>query len=116
MLSEMREAVSGYGRLRLVQSWGASTHLKVGALCSHSCRPTDSEPLGRAALTHRGTALAEELGMRPLVAHCYLGLGTVYRRTAKREQGHERLTTATTTYREIDMRFWLEHAATEMGA
>jgi len=52
----------------------------------------------------------------PLVAHCYLGLGTVYRRTAKREQGHERLTTATTTYREIDMRFWLEHAATEMGA
>jgi len=54
--------------------------------------------------------------MRPLVAHCYLGLGTVYRRTAKREQGHERLTTATMTYREIDMRFWLEHAATEMGA
>ena len=26
MLSEMREAVSGYGRLRIVQSWVASTH------------------------------------------------------------------------------------------
>lgn len=24
--------------------------------------------------------------MRPLVAHCHLGLGTLYRRTGKREQ------------------------------
>ena len=31
-------------------------------------------------------ALAEELGMRPLVAHCHLGLGKLYRRTGKGEQ------------------------------
>ena len=31
-------------------------------------------------------ALAEPRGMRPLVAHCHLGLGKLYRRTGKREQ------------------------------
>ena len=59
-------------------------------------------------------ALAEELGMRPLVAHCHLGLGKLYRRTGDREQAQEHLTTATTMYREMDMRFWLEQAEAEM--
>ena len=48
--------------------------------------------------------------MRPLVAHCHLGLGKLYRRTGKREQAQEHLATATTMYREMDMRFWLEQA------
>jgi len=30
-------------------------------------------------------ALADELGMRPLLPHCHLGLGKLYRRTGKRE-------------------------------
>jgi class 3 adenylate cyclase/tetratricopeptide (TPR) repeat protein len=60
-------------------------------------------------------ALAEPRGMRPLVAHCHLGLGKLYRRTGKREQAREHLTTAETMYREMDMRFWLEQAAAEMA-
>jgi tetratricopeptide (TPR) repeat protein len=64
----------------------------------------------RAAL-----ALAEPRGMRPLVAHCHLGLGKLYRRTGKRQEAHEHLTTATTMYREMDMRFWLEQAEREMS-
>jgi tetratricopeptide (TPR) repeat protein len=47
-------------------------------------------------------ALAEELGLRPLVAHCHLGLGKLYRRTGKREQAQEHLTTATTMSREME--------------
>jgi hypothetical protein len=39
--------------------------------------------------------------MRPLIAHCHLGLGKLYRRTAKREQTHEHVATATTMYREM---------------
>jgi len=58
-------------------------------------------------------ALAEELGMRPLVAHCHLGLGKLYRRTGNREQAGQHLTAATTMYREMDMRFWREQAETE---
>ena len=61
-------------------------------------------------------ALAGELGMRPLVAHCHLGLGKLYRRTGKEDQAREHLTTATTMYREMDMRFWLEQAAMEIQA
>jgi hypothetical protein len=58
--------------------------------------------------------LAEELGMRPLLAHCHLGLGKLYQRIGSREQAHEHLTTATTMYREMDMGFWLEKAEAEM--
>ena len=59
-------------------------------------------------------ALAEPRGMRPLVAHCHLGLGKLYWRSGKREQAQEHLTTAATMYRGMDMRFWLEKAETEM--
>jgi tetratricopeptide (TPR) repeat protein len=59
-------------------------------------------------------ALAEPRGMRPLVAHCHLGLGKLYQRTGEREKAHEELTTATTMYREMDMRFWLEQAEAEL--
>jgi tetratricopeptide (TPR) repeat protein len=55
-------------------------------------------------------ALAESRSMRPLVAHCHLGLGMLDRRLGKREQAREHLGTATTTYRAMDMRFWLEKA------
>ncbi len=65
----------------------------------------------RQALT-----LASERGMHPLVAHCHLGIGKLYRRTGKRDQAQEHLTTAITMYREMDMRFWLEQAEAEMGA
>jgi tetratricopeptide (TPR) repeat protein len=61
-------------------------------------------------------ALAEPRGMRPLVAHCHLGLGKLYRRTGNREQAHGHLTTATTMYREMGMTYWLEQAEAEMGA
>jgi len=54
--------------------------------------------------------LATELGMRPLIAHCHLGLGKLYRRTGKREQAHEHVTTATAMYREMGMTYWLEQA------
>jgi hypothetical protein len=54
--------------------------------------------------------------MRPEVAHCHLGLGKLYRRSGRREQAHEHLTAATTLFREMDMRFWLEQAEAESRA
>ena len=69
----------------------------------------DAEGYYREAL-----ALATELGMRPLVAHCHLGLGKLYRRTGQREQAQEHLTTATTMYREMGMTYWVEQAEAEL--
>ena len=59
-------------------------------------------------------ALAEHRGMRPLIAHCHLGLGKLHRRTGNRGQAQEHLTTATVMYREMDMAYWLEQAAAEI--
>jgi tetratricopeptide (TPR) repeat protein len=65
-----------------------------------------------SAAEHYGQAVARatELGMRPLVAHCHLGLGTLYRRTGDQAKAQERLTTATAMYREMGMGFWLDRA------
>ena len=67
-----------------------------------------------ATYYERANALASELGMRPLLARCHLGLGTLYRRTGTQGQAREHLTTAITMFREMDMRFWLEKAEAEM--
>jgi class 3 adenylate cyclase/tetratricopeptide (TPR) repeat protein len=85
----------------------------LGAVTASRDASAEREAAGhfRSAL-----ALAEPRGMRPLVAHCHLGLGKLYQRTGKREQAQEHLTTATTMYREMGMTYWLEQAETEMVA
>jgi class 3 adenylate cyclase/tetratricopeptide (TPR) repeat protein len=65
----------------------------------------DAETYYRQALT-----LAEELGMRPLVAHCHHGLGTLYAKLGQREQAHTELYAAIELYRTMDMTFWLPQA------
>ena len=60
-------------------------------------------------------ALAEELGMRPLVAHSHFGLGKLYRRTGRREQAQAHLTTATSMCREMEMTYWLEQAEAQVN-
>jgi hypothetical protein len=45
--------------------------------------------------------------MRPLVAHCHRGLGTLYAMTGQREQARAELSTAIAMYRGMEMTFWL---------
>jgi hypothetical protein len=45
--------------------------------------------------------------MRPLVAHCHLGLGILYAKTGRREQAHAELAAASELYRAMEMTFWL---------
>jgi tetratricopeptide (TPR) repeat protein len=52
-------------------------------------------------------ALAEELGMRPLQAHCHRGLGMLYAMIDQQEQAHTALSTAMEMYQAMDMTFWL---------
>jgi tetratricopeptide (TPR) repeat protein len=69
-------------------------------------------PAIEPAKTHyrQALALAEELGMRPLLAHCHLGLGTLYARTGQPQQVRAELTAAIALYRAMDMTFWLPQA------
>jgi tetratricopeptide (TPR) repeat protein len=70
------------------------------------------QPDWECADAHYGRALAraQELGMRPLVAHCHLGLGQLFQRNNKPATAREHLTMATAMYREMGMTFWLEKA------
>jgi tetratricopeptide (TPR) repeat protein len=79
----------------------------LGEIASHQ-DPPDVE----AAEGHyrQAMALAEELAMRPLVAHCHLGLGTLYSKIGTREQARAELATAIELYRSMDMTFWLPQA------
>ncbi|MCH8801228.1 MAG: AAA family ATPase, partial [Chloroflexi bacterium] len=72
-------------------------------------------PEVKTAYNHyrQAMALAEELGMRPLVAHCHLDLGKLCRHMGRQQKAKEHLTTAATMFREMDMRFWLEKAEEE---
>jgi tetratricopeptide (TPR) repeat protein len=62
------------------------------------------------AYYQQAQALAEELGMRPLMAHCHLGLGRLYHQIGRREQTRVALATAIDLYRAMDMTFWLPQA------
>jgi Flp pilus assembly protein TadD len=76
-------------------------------------RPPEMEQ----AETHyrQALALAEELGMRPLQAHCHRGLGTLYSRVGRALQARAALGTAIALYRAMEMTFWLPQAEAALG-
>ncbi len=52
--------------------------------------------------------------MRPLLAHCHVGLGRLFRRADDHAQAKEHLAAAATLFREMDMPLWLEQAEAEL--
>jgi tetratricopeptide (TPR) repeat protein len=60
-------------------------------------------------------ALANELGMRPLQAHCQLGLGKLYRLMRRDEEASVKLSTAVAILREMRMTSWLLQAEAELA-
>jgi len=62
------------------------------------------------AYYRQALVLADELGMRPLQAHCHFGLGTLYTKLGQREQARVELATAIDFYRAMKMTFWLPQA------
>jgi tetratricopeptide (TPR) repeat protein len=97
-------------RERTIRNLEANTIHLMGDIAA-GCEP----PALEEAVQHyrQALVLASELGMRPLVAHCHLGLGRLHQRTGTRQQAQEHLATATTMYREMGMQFWLEQAEAE---
>jgi tetratricopeptide (TPR) repeat protein len=95
----------------------AARGFEVRALRAIAIAAADSGAAELAESHYReALLLAQELGTQPLAAHCHLGLGKLYRRTGKHEQAREHLAIATTMFREMDMRFWLEQAEAELAA
>jgi class 3 adenylate cyclase/tetratricopeptide (TPR) repeat protein len=78
----------------------------------------DAPPAVEAAESHyqQALALATELGMRPLQAHCHRGLGTLYSQTGQPEQARAALSTAINMYRDMEMTFWLPETKAALAA
>jgi tetratricopeptide (TPR) repeat protein len=90
----------------------AWAHYLLGEVVSHR----DSPDLAAAEAHYdTSTALALELGMRPLIAHCSFSLGKLYRGVGDRRTA-QHLTTAMNQFQEMDMRFWFGKAEAEMQA
>jgi predicted ATPase len=79
----------------------------LGKIAAHRAPPDVHQA---AAHYRQALALAEELGMRPLQAHCHHDLGTLYAKTGRQEQARAELSTAIELYRAMDMTFWLPQA------
>ena len=77
---------------------------QLGAVHAHADPP---DVVQAEASYQEALALAEELGMRPLQAHCHCGLGMLYAATGQREQARAELSKAIEMYRAMDMTFWL---------
>jgi tetratricopeptide (TPR) repeat protein len=80
---------------------------QLGVVQAHADPP---DVVHAEAHYQQALALAEELGMRPLQAHCHLGLGRLYGQTGRGAQAYTALATAINLYRAMDMTFWLPQA------
>jgi hypothetical protein len=90
----------------------AWTLFTIGAIAAHR-EPVN---MGVAESSYvAASALASDLGMRPLVAHCHLGLGNLLRSANTVADAGEHLEAAITMYREMTMPFWLKKAETAMS-
>jgi tetratricopeptide (TPR) repeat protein len=88
----------------------------LGEIAAHRTPPDIDQA---AAHYHQALALAEELGMRPLPAHCHRGLGRLYAATGQWELARAELSTAIEMYKAMEMTFWLletEAALVQMAA
>jgi tetratricopeptide (TPR) repeat protein len=88
---------------------GFAAHARhlLGDIATHPDR-FDAE--SGEAQYRQALALAKPRGMRPLVAHCHRGLGTLYRQMGRGEQARAELSTAIDLYRALEMTFWLPEA------
>ncbi len=60
--------------------------------------------------------LGTKLGMKPLVARCNAGLGTLLLRSGRQQHADRALVTARAMYRAMGMRFWLDKLDTDIAA
>jgi tetratricopeptide (TPR) repeat protein len=101
----------GLARRHKERGHEAYTLRLLGEIAVHE----DPLDIGKAEDHYRqALALAEELGMRPLIAHCHVGLGKLYRRSGDLRLGKEHLTDGVAMMREMEMGLWLERAEAEL--
>jgi tetratricopeptide (TPR) repeat protein len=100
----LAEQALALARERQERGNGAYALRLLGDIAAHRIPPDVTE----ATIHYRqALALAEELGMRPLQAHCHRSLGMLYAATGQRTLAHAELSATIDLYRAMEMTFWL---------
>jgi tetratricopeptide (TPR) repeat protein len=98
------------------QIQGCRRHAALSLYVLAECLLHAEVPDMAKAEDHYGHAmdLAKELRMRPLVAHCHVGLGKLYRHAGNNEKAKTHLVNGVAMMREMKMGLWLERAEAEL--
>ena len=94
---------------------GAAAHA-LHLLGDISMHPEELDAERGEAHYREALKLAETRGMRPLVAHCHLGIARIYKRTGKQQEAGELFGLASAMYREMGMSYWVTQVEAENSA
>ena len=98
-----RTGLQGFG------AWAFFVMAKIQSNCG-------TELMERAVESyHQAMDQAKELSMRPLLAHCHLGLGQLFRATGRIKEAQTPIQAAVDLYRSMGMNFWLPQAEAALG-
>jgi tetratricopeptide (TPR) repeat protein len=104
MASTLAERLLELSRTHTGHGYQAHAHRLLGDVATR-CDPPDI--IQAEAHYRQALALTEEIGMRPLQAHCHRGLSTLYAKIDRPEQARMALSAAINLYRAMEMTFWL---------
>jgi tetratricopeptide (TPR) repeat protein len=94
----------------------AGTEAWVLRLCGDiAARRVPFAPAPAEAWYRQALHLADDLGMRPLQAHCHLGLGLLYHQHGAQPRAQSELVHARELLRSLEMTFWLPRVETVLG-
>jgi class 3 adenylate cyclase/tetratricopeptide (TPR) repeat protein len=108
----------GERALELARAHGERGH-QAAALRLLADLAAAADPPRLAVATERysaAIALAEELGLRPLLARAHLGLGQLHRRGGQGQAAEAHLATAVVLFSDLGMRTWLDRSEPELRA
>jgi len=113
-----RAAQIGERALELARTHGERGHEAAALRLLGDLALTHEPPLvGTAAEHYRSAiAIADELGLRPLLARTHLALGQLQRRAGRAVDAEGNLTSAVMLFSDLGMRSWLDRSEPELRA
>ena len=114
----VRAAEIGERALELARAHGERGHEAAALRLLGDVAAVQEPPLLTTASERYATAIsiADELGLRPLLARAHLGLGQLHRRGRQVQEAEAHLATAVVLFSDLGMRAWLDRTEPELRA
>ena len=113
-----RAAEIGERAIELARTHGERGHEAAALRLLGDLALAHEPPLVGTATEHyrAAIAIADELGLRPLLARTHLALGQLHRRAGRAIDAEGNLTTAVVLFSDLGMRAWLDRSEPELRA